>query len=589
MNTNSNPEEELVCLVGLEEGRLIVRCLFSSDRTFPLDEDQAASLEEGSILQGRICKGVFKSRKQLAAPKSVQANLYEIAAKQGLNPLFSQAVINEVEVILKNPGLNDPSLVNMDDQAFCTIDDAGTRDLDQALYIKRVDTHYYVYYALADAAYYVRPNTELYNESLKRGSSYYLPGLMIPMLPRPLCEGLISLNEKVIRRAMVFELRLDQAGICYKTRVFRARIKSKAKLSFEAVQEYLDYPDKKTIGDADLGKSLQLLKEVGELRLKLADERNIVRYRRHEVSVKLGKNGFRFNILDDLRNDVERYNEQLSLLCNIEGARLLKKNDNQDEHVHPVYRVHPRPPQSQVVSFERLLQALIKAHKLDPELWSWQQADEKSLSEYLKALPSLGKQARIAQAIHRQAVMINVRSSFSKQAAAHYGVGSDVYARFSAPMREIVGIFLHKELAEKHLGSSPVLSKSQDNDLRAQIIKIANSAKSVQRKITQQGNLLILNQLFSDDMKHTAKQRTSHEGTIIGLDNRKIYILLDKPKVEVKVYIKHLEINQNQTLVTESDKVTLSQQTSQTPFVRLGDSVFVSVKGQEKNRWVLVF
>lgn len=590
MNTQYTAKEELIGKVVNEKGNISVRDLYSDDKIYLLEQQSnKTSLKIDSIIKGQIRNGLFHSVAVIAPPQSIQASLYSIAAKHKLNPLFSTAVMQEVEGILENPGLDDPELVDLEHLAFCTIDDADTRDLDQALYIDKEKTKYKVYYALADAAYYVQPSTQLFDEALRRGSSYYLPGLMIPMLPRSLSEGLISLNENVVRRAMVFELHLDASGVCINTRLFHARIKSRAKLSFEKVQTFLDYPDQNSIDDASLGNSLKLLQVVGELRLRLAEERNIVRYRRHEVNVKLGNDGFRFNILDDLRNDVEGYNEQLSLLCNVEGARFLKKNDTDDDHIHPVYRVHPHPPQTQITAFEHLLQALIKIHKLDPELWSWQQNGQVTLADYLKALPVIGSQSRIAQAIHRQAVMINVRSSFSEEAAMHFGVGADVYARFSAPMREIVGIFLHKEVAEILSESLPALSKAKDDALREQVIKIANRSKTIQRKITQDGNLLVLNQMFQDDLHYASDERPSHQGTVIGIDKRKVYVLLDNPKIEVKVYISHLETCLITSLSADNEKVNLYRTDTDESIVRLGDLVPVYVKEKVRERWVILF
>lgn len=586
--------DEVIGEVISENGDLFVRDLFTEEQIYPLQK-QLSTLNPptGSVIHGRISHSLVNCLGILASSESVKKNLYMIASKHELNPLFSDAVMNEVDEILANPGINDSSLVDMENKAFCTIDGAGTRDLDQALYIETVDnekqqTKYKVYYALADAAYYVRPGTHLFSEAVKRGVSYYLPGLMIPMLPRPLCEGLISLNERVSRRAMVFELQLDSLGVCVSTRIFRARIKSRAKLSFDKVQTFLDSQDTRLIDDSSLSKSLLLLKTVGELRLQLAEERNIVRYRRHEINVKLGSDGCRYTILDRLRNDVEQYNEQLSLLCNVEGARFLSKNDTDEDHIQPIYRVHPHPPQSQVETFECLLQSLIQTHNLDTNQWSWHQGGQKTLAEYLKNLPKTGHQSRIAEAVHRQAILINVRSSFSDEAAQHYGVGAEVYARFSAPMREIVGVFLHKEVAEKRLDTLPILSKKEDDVLREMIIKTANRSKAIQRKVTHEGNRLVLNQLFQDDMQDSSNKRPLHNGTVIGIDNRKLYVLLDNSKIEVKVYISYLETSLQTTLRLKDNGVTLYQQNE--VFIRLGDLVtlYVKEKNQTHDKWVLL-
>lgn len=146
----------------------------------------------------------------LALPSSARAISYAIACSRGLNPGkvkrnripkfqikdFPIAVEEQVQELLKLPSpTEDKDLKNLLHLPFVTIDNQDSRDLDQALYISRVDGGYNILYALADASYYAPPGSPLFKEALKRGTSYYLPGLCIPMMPKELSEGLISLNE----------------------------------------------------------------------------------------------------------------------------------------------------------------------------------------------------------------------------------------------------------------------------------------------------------------------------------------------------------------------------------------------------------
>lgn len=297
----------------------------------------------GSIVEAQVENGQIHTLKLLAPSGSVTASIYEIVGRYKLEPYFSGEIATEVTAILANTGIDDPSLTNYEDKAFCTIDGTNTRDLDQALFIDKDGQHLVVYYALADAAYYVRPGSALFKETLKRGASYYLPGLMIPMLPRELCEGVVSLNPGVNRRAVVFELTLDAAGRHVKTHITRARIRSRAKLSFDAVQAYFDDPGQSPLTQSELNKSLLRLKKVGLLRLQLAEERKVARYHRTEINVEIGENGLVFNIMDNVRNAVELYNEQLSLLCNTEGAKILAAQADLDPKTQAIYKVHAPP------------------------------------------------------------------------------------------------------------------------------------------------------------------------------------------------------------------------------------------------------
>lgn len=165
-----------------------------------------------------------------------------ILEQEGLDPRFSDEVMAEAAALVASPGLDDPALEDQESIPYVTVDGEHTRDLDQALYLERDGDGYRILYAIADAAYYVRPGTALFAEALRRGTSFYLPGLSVPMLPRSLSEGAVSLNANVVRRALVFDMRIDDAGLCRGTEMRRARIRSRAKLTFEQVQTLLDEP-----------------------------------------------------------------------------------------------------------------------------------------------------------------------------------------------------------------------------------------------------------------------------------------------------------------------------------------------------------
>ena len=323
-----------------------------------------------------------------------------LIAKHGLIVEHSKAALAEAAAAtLDLDGLRD-----LRDVPFVTVDSASTRDLDQALHVARAGTGWRVRYALADAAHFVRPGMALFDEALERGASYYLADRAVPMLPRSLSEGLISLGEGVDRRAMVMDIRLDADGGVRRTEILRASIRSRAKLSFEEVQAHLNGDDVARIDD-DVGRSLDALEAVGDLRVRLSAEREVVRFRRN-----------------DARVPVEMHNEQLSLLCNVEGARYLQRAGDH-EGIHPIYRVHPPPAAERLKRFRRMVGKLGRAWKAN-----------QPLADFLAALAH----DRVGQAIHRQAVMLNYRSTYEAEASGHFGVGADVYARFSAPDRKSV-------------------------------------------------------------------------------------------------------------------------------------------------------
>ncbi|MBK6917284.1 MAG: RNB domain-containing ribonuclease [Deltaproteobacteria bacterium] len=478
----------------------------------------------------------------VAAAGSARAALYALVREQGLDPAHPDAVEREALAILADPGIDDATLVDRTELPFVTVDGPGTRDLDQALYVAPDGDGWIAHYAIADAAWYVRPGSALFDEALARGASYYLPGLSIPMLPRNLSEGVISINAGVDRRALSFVMRIGPDGECRGTTFERVRLRSRAKLEFGQVQALLDGADGHGIDDQGVQASLFALRDAGEARLRAAAERDLVRHRHEEIRVKLDDGpDYEFVVISELRDEVERYGEQLSLLCNIEGAHLLREGARDRDLVQPVYRVHAPPEPERMAELVATIDAACAFHGV-PQ-WRWQPEHE-PLSAYLERLaneaPGAGAaksigdgRDRLARALLRQAVLVNVRSSFSAEPAPHFGIGADVYARFSAPMREVVGVFVHKEAWEALRKAPP---SRDDEALRARVIEAANAAKDRQRSLTHGANLLVLDRMFARDAALPPEQRPPRRGTVMGAAPRKLYVRLDEPAVDVKIY-----------------------------------------------------
>jgi len=374
------------------------------------------------------------------------------------------------------PNIDDPTLTDWTTLPFVTIDNPDSRDLDQALFIESQPSGYRCRYALADAYHYVQPGTALFQEALERGSSYYLPGRSIPMLPVALSEDLVSLNA---------------------TEIVRARIKSHAKLSYEGVQRWFD--DTALADDpvipTNAKQSLQLLKVLGLALIARADGRDVIQFDRRETEISLTDTGFDLHERD--RYDTERYNEQISLLCNMQGAKLLQSMNRIHPDLQPIFRVHEAPLKKRLAALNNNLNTLIAERKLDER---FKREPSQSLADYVSTLPDTPDTQRLVQAIERQILMTNQASEFRAEPGRHHALGAASYARFSSPMREMVGIF-------------------------TQIIEAANSAKQRQKQIGKAIEFAVIDDYLKRDLESASP--TPHEGTVMGFRSGKIYDLDD--------------------------------------------------------------
>lgn len=93
---------------------------------------------------------------------------------------------------------------------------------------------------IADVSAYVPWGSAIDLDARNRATSAYLVDRVIPMLPERLSNDLCSLRPDEDRLSMTVDLYLDGKGRVNRYEVYPAVIRSKARLTYEAVQEWLD-------------------------------------------------------------------------------------------------------------------------------------------------------------------------------------------------------------------------------------------------------------------------------------------------------------------------------------------------------------
>ena len=154
----------------------------------------------------------------------------------------------------------DPRLPDLDrtDIELITIDPESARDLDQALHIERdpdAPGGYVVHYAIADVAAFVAPGDPVDVEANRRGETLYGADSKIPLHPPVLSEDAGSLLPDQVRPALLWTIKVDDTGEGTDVQVERALVRSRAKLSYDAVQADVDAgSESEVIGAAARGR-----------------------------------------------------------------------------------------------------------------------------------------------------------------------------------------------------------------------------------------------------------------------------------------------------------------------------------------------
>ncbi len=538
---------------------------------------------------------------------SVLHEVYEIASQFELEFGFSEEIESEVQKYVDNP-VDYSDCEDFRNVPFVTVDGAGTRDLDQALYVGKPgdgfwnalpECEYVVWYAIADASWFVRPGMALFDEAVRRGTSVYFADMSVPMLPHALSQGIVSLNPDVDRRALIFVMQIAKDGTCIRTDLRRGRMHSRAKLVNEEVSAFLANPEKHAWKNAEYAESLKNFKEVGLLRIREGRTRNVVHFNR--VSLDVGLNGLKtsFVLGLDVRADVDLYNEQLSLLCNMEGAKILNELAKDDPDVLAIFRNHEAPSMHDVEYVHQAMIDIAKAQNMS-ECWFWDR-EKCSLADFFESLPkesccsdpdapeSVRKAYRVRQAMERAVLLMQRRSVFSPEAGIHSALGVNPYARFSAPMREIVGVFTHKEAIDAEFDKERALSRQEMHDIRERVIEASNHAKRIQCDVDKAVDSCAIAQVVSHDYDVPEAERPKRRGTILGMKSSALYARLDMPPIELKVYVRDIEeatgkkwhVNESQTVLTNEDESIVYM---------VGDCIDLRVSAFEpkKKKWRVV-
>ncbi len=199
------------------------------------------------------------------------------------------------------------------DLALVTIDPPGSMDLDQAVRIERRPGGYRVYYAIADVAAFVRPGGELDAEVWRRTQTVYFPDSRVPLHPPVLSEGAASLLPDQDRPAVLWTIDLDADGEPSQVWLERALVRSRARYDYAGVQEAVDA--------GRPPEPIELLAEVGKLRLAHAVQRGAIELGTPEQEVTPDAGGWRLTVRAAL--PVELYNAQISLVTGICAARIM--------------------------------------------------------------------------------------------------------------------------------------------------------------------------------------------------------------------------------------------------------------------------
>jgi ribonuclease R len=339
--------------------------------------------------------------------------------------------------------------------ATFTVDPATARDFDDAVSAQREGEGWRVWVHIADVAAHVRPGSPLDMEALRRANSTYVPGTVEPMLPHSLSSGACSLSPGVERLAVTAEIELDGDARPTRTRFYRSRIRSDARLDYDQLDRVFDGREEPP---AEVAEPLAAARDVAAA---LGEHRGAT-----ALDVESAEPEFEFDAEGDVvaahrvpGTEAHRLIERLMILTNERVAEFLV-----DRRVPAVFRVHAQPDPPRV---EHLLEQLAALDVPTPPLG--QGLSPRSAGAMAADASRLARREAERRGHGRDAYTSLVlrslkQAAYSEANSGHAGLGSDAYLHFTSPIRRYPDLLVHRALlAELGEGEeAPTLGEARE-------------------------------------------------------------------------------------------------------------------------------
>jgi exoribonuclease-2 len=181
--------------------------------------------------------------------------------RHGFEPDFPPGTDRQLAALRRKdtPTLTD-GVRDLRSLLWSSIDNDTSRDLDQIEVAERVSNGIRVLVGISD----VPAGSPIDGHAAKETVTVYTAVRNFPMLPEALSTDLTSLAENRDRLAMVIDMVVDTSGIVASSNIYRAFVRNKAQLTYNAVGAWLEgraAPDAKVAASSELQAQLRLQDE----------------------------------------------------------------------------------------------------------------------------------------------------------------------------------------------------------------------------------------------------------------------------------------------------------------------------------------
>ena len=368
----------------------------------------------------------------LGMPNAIETEVKAIIRAHNLYETFPKKVQEVAEQLPTEINIEEyRHRKDLTEELIFTIDGEDTRDIDDAISIKtNKDGTYTLGVHIADVGEYVRFNNVIDQEAFKRGTSVYFPGLVLPMLPRELSNGICSLNEMVNRLAISVFMDINDKGDVINHSICESVICSKKRFTYTEVQKIIER-DKETCAlNEDFNEAIWAMDKLAKILMKKKYDMGYINFEIPEVKIDL----------DDLGNVTFLSKRASNDSTKLIEAFMVAANETIAEHYCKlkapfVYRIHETPSQEKMNTFLSLVKKLGVNTLANPDA-----IKPKELQTILTAVESLDAK----DMVNRVCLRSLRKAKYSQDCLGHFGLASEFYCHFTSPIRRYPDLTIHR-------------------------------------------------------------------------------------------------------------------------------------------------
>lgn len=360
-------------------------------------------------------------------------DMLSLIKEYDLPSVFPEAVVREAKS--KGDKIDEKEIsdrVDLREKEIFTIDGEDAKDLDDAVRVEKLeDGNYLLEVHIADVSHYVTQDSLLDKEAYLRGTSIYMLGRVIPMLPRELSNGICSLNQNEDRFTLSCSMKINPQGEVIDSKIYKGIIRVTERMNYNDVQKILDQSDEEVVKRYE--KYIPQFKLMEELAIILKNRRMDKGYLNldlPESKIELDQEGWAIDV-----HKYETYfsNEIIEQFMLIANETIAEKFFWLDAPF--IYRIHEEPDIDKIKEANKFLYNLnlkIKANK--------DKIHSKAFAVVLDEVKGKEEERVVSNLILRTLKL----ARYCDENLGHFGIASKYYCHFTSPIRRYPDLFIHR-------------------------------------------------------------------------------------------------------------------------------------------------